>query len=141
MLTNLSGFGSYPLTRNLVKRTSQVVNCLKKMQPMKDSPEKRALGITVWRQVRIITSMVVVVDKTNASKAKTLINNSRLSFWVTEDVARVAQFIRNSNMQSLFEDIQSEITLDRLEVYTSNHVKVLLSWTMWKYILPPSPRF
>ena len=108
ILTNLSGFRSHPLTRNSVKRTSQVVNCLKKMQPMKDSPEKRALGMTVWRQTRIITSMVVVVDKTNAFKAKILNNNSRLSFWATEYVARIAQFIRNSNMQSLFEDIATQ---------------------------------
>ena len=105
ILTNMSGFRSHPLTRNLVKRISQVVNCLKKMHPMEDSPEKRDLGMTVRRQTRIITSMVVVVDKTNTSEAKILNDNSRLSYWTTEDVARIAQFMRNSNMQSLFEDI------------------------------------
>ena len=101
ILTNLSGFRSHPLTRDLVKRTSQVVNCLKKMQPMKDSPEKRLLGMTVWRQIRTIISMVVVTNKTNVNKGKTIINNSRLSYWVTEDVARIAEFIQNSDMQSL----------------------------------------
>ena len=37
ILTNMSGFRSHPLTRNLLKRFSQVVNCLKKMHPMEDS--------------------------------------------------------------------------------------------------------
>ena len=49
ILTNMSGFRSHPLTRNLLKRISQVVNCLKKMHPMEDSSEKRTLGMTVWR--------------------------------------------------------------------------------------------
>ena len=72
------------------------------MHPMEDSPEKRTLGMTVWRQTRIIPSMVVFVDKTNTSEAKILNDKRRLSYWTTEDVARIAQFIRNSNMQSLF---------------------------------------
>ena len=40
--------------------------------------------------------------------------------------------------------LQSRITLDRLEVYTSaqSKVKVLIKPApVWKYILPPSPRF
>ena len=72
---------------------------------MEDSLEKKTLGMTVWRQVRIITSLVVAVDKTNTSEAKTLKNNSKLSYLTTEDVARIVQFIRTSNMQTLFEDI------------------------------------
>ena len=76
ILTNMSGFRSHPLTRILLKRFSQAVNCLKKMHPMEDSPEKKTLGMTVWSQIRIITSLVVAVDKTNTSEAKTLKNNS-----------------------------------------------------------------
>ena len=64
---------------------------------MEDISEKKTLGITVWSQIRIITSMVVAVDKNNTSKAKTLKNNSRLSYWTTEEVARLVQFIQNSN--------------------------------------------
>ena len=45
ILNNLSGFRSHPLTRDLVRRTSQAVICFKKMKPMKDSPEKRLLGM------------------------------------------------------------------------------------------------
>ena len=75
------------------------------MHPMEDSSEKRTLGMTVWRQIRIITSMVVAVDKTNTSKAKILKDNSTLSYWITEDMARIVQLIRTSNMQSPFEDI------------------------------------
>ena len=89
ILTNMSGFRSYPLTRNLRKRFSQAVNCLKKMHPMEDSSEKKTLDITVWSQIRIITSMVVAVDKINTSEAKTLKSNSRLSYGTTEDVARI----------------------------------------------------
>ena len=33
-------------------------------------------------------------------------------------------------------NIQSKITLDRLEVFTSALSKVLKPWTGWKYILP-----
>ena len=79
----MSGCRSHPLTRNLLKRFSQAVNCLKKTNPMEDSPEKKTLGITVWRQVRIITSLVVAVDRTNTSEAKILKNNSELSYWTT----------------------------------------------------------
>ena len=89
ILTNMSGFRSYPLTRNLRKRFSQAVNCLKKMHPMEDSSEKKTLDITVWSQIRIITSMVVAVDKINTSEAKTLKSNSRLSYGTTEDVGRI----------------------------------------------------
>ena len=71
---------------------------------MEDSPEKKTLGMTVWRQVRIIKSLVVAVDRTNTSGTKILKNNSELSYWTTEDVARIVQFIRTSNMQPLFED-------------------------------------
>ena len=83
ILTNMSGCRSHPLTRNLLKRFSQAVNCLKKTNPMEDSPEKKTLGMTVWRQVRIITSLVVAVDRTNTSEAKILKNNSELSYWTT----------------------------------------------------------
>ena len=64
---------------------------------MEDISEKKTLGITVWSQIRIITSMVVAVDKNNTSKAKTLKNNSRLSYWTAEEVARLVQFIQTSN--------------------------------------------
>ena len=53
------------------------------MYPMEDSPEKKTLGMTVWSQVRIITSLVVAVDRTNTSEAKILKNNSELSYWTT----------------------------------------------------------
>ena len=66
--------------------------------------EKKTLGMTVWSQFRIITSLVVAVDRTNTSGTKILKNNSELSYWTTEDVARIVQFIRTSNMQPLFED-------------------------------------
>ena len=72
---------------------------------MEDSSEKRKLGMTVWNQVRIITSLVVTVDRINTSETKILKNNSELSYCTTEDVARMVQFIRTSNMQPLFADI------------------------------------
>ena len=77
ILTNMSGFRSHPLTRNLLKRFSQVVNCLKKIHPMEDGSEKKTLAMTVWSQIRIITSMVVAVNKANTSKAKILKDNGK----------------------------------------------------------------
>ena len=65
--------------------------------------------MTVWNQVRIITSLVVTVDRTNTSETKILKNNSELSYWITEDMARLVQFIRTSNMQLLFAEI-TELT-------------------------------
>ena len=35
--------------------------------------------------------------------------------------------------------MQSEITLDWVEVYTSTQSRTKLSWTGWKYKLPTSP--
>ena len=81
------------------------MNCLKKMYSMEDSSEKKKMGMTVWSQVRIITSWVVTLDRINTSEPKILKNNSELSYWATEDVARMVQFIETLNMQLLFADI------------------------------------
>ena len=79
------------------------------MKPMEDSSEKRLLGMTVWKIVRAIISKVVVttpaVSTAPTAPEKTVLNNSGLSYWATEDVARIAEYIRNSDMQLLFQEV------------------------------------